>query len=93
MSKVKVHLNGQIHEIVLEENETLLEAMMRFNLDAPYACMAAACTQCKATLLSGEVEMDDTGPLTEEEIDQGAILTCQSRAINNSSLEIEFQDE
>ena len=75
---VKIILDGNSHEISVNEGETILEAAINANLDPPYACRVAACCSCKAKLLEGEVKMDDDEPLTEEEIDEGFILTCQS---------------
>ena len=75
---VKVILDGLDHEITVNEGETILEAAINANLDPPYACRVAACCSCKAKLLEGKVEMDDDEPLTEEEIEEGFILTCQS---------------
>ena len=75
---VKVILDGNNHEITVNEGETILEAAINADLDPPYACRVAACCSCKAKLLEGKVEMDDDEPLTEEEIEEGFILTCQS---------------
>lgn len=75
---VKVILDGNSHEITVNEGETILEAAINAELDPPYACRVAACCSCKAKLLEGKVEMDDDEPLTEEEIEEGFILTCQS---------------
>lgn len=75
---VKVILDGINYEINVNEGETILEAAINADLDPPYACRVAACCSCKAKLLEGKVEMDDDEPLTEEEIEEGFILTCQS---------------
>ncbi|HPA36658.1 MAG TPA: 2Fe-2S iron-sulfur cluster-binding protein [Chitinophagales bacterium] len=75
---VKVILDGNSHEITVHEGETILEAAINADLDPPYACRVAACCSCKAKLLEGKVEMDDDEPLTEEELEEGFILTCQS---------------
>ena len=75
---VKVILDGNEHEITVNEGDTILEAAINADLDPPYACRVAACCSCKAKLLEGKVEMDDNEPLTEEEIEEGFILTCQS---------------
>lgn len=75
---VKVILDGNNYEINVNEGETILEAAISADLDPPYACRVAACCSCKAKLLEGKVEMDDDEPLTEEEIEEGFILTCQS---------------
>lgn len=75
---VKVILDGNDYEITVNEGETILEAAINADLDPPYACRVAACCSCKAKLVEGKVEMDDDEPLTEEEIEEGFILTCQS---------------
>ncbi len=75
---VKVILDGNTHEITVNNGETILEAAINADLDPPYACRVAACCSCKAKLIEGKVEMDDDEPLTEEEIEEGFILTCQS---------------
>lgn len=76
--KVKVILDGNTHEITVSDGDTILEAAIAADLDPPYACRVAACCSCKAKLIEGKVEMDDDEPLTEEEIEEGFILTCQS---------------
>jgi ring-1,2-phenylacetyl-CoA epoxidase subunit PaaE len=76
--KVKIILDGNNYEITVNEGDTILEAAINADLDPPYACRVAACCSCKAKLLEGKVEMDDDEPLTQEEIDEGFILTCQS---------------
>lgn len=81
---VKVILDGNTHQITVNEGETILEAAIAANLDPPYACRVAACCSCKAKLTEGEVKMDDDEPLTQEEIEEGFILTCQSHPQNNN---------
>jgi len=76
--KVKVILDGNNYEITVNDGETILDAAIHADLDPPYACRVAACCSCKAKLLEGKVEMDDDEPLTQEEIEEGFILTCQS---------------
>lgn len=83
---VRVILDGNEHKISVSEGETILEAAINANLDPPYACRVAACCSCKAKLLEGKVEMDDDEPLTEEEIEEGFILTCQSHPKTDNCL-------
>jgi ring-1,2-phenylacetyl-CoA epoxidase subunit PaaE len=77
-SRVKIFLDGKEHLVTIKNGETILEAALDANLDPPHACRVAACCSCRALLLEGSVEMDDDEPLTQEEIDEGFILTCQS---------------
>jgi len=78
INKVKVVLDDETHELVLEEGQTILDAAIEADIDPPYACQAAACCTCRAKVMEGSVKMDDDDMLTDWEIDEGYILTCQS---------------
>jgi ring-1,2-phenylacetyl-CoA epoxidase subunit PaaE len=82
--QVKVILDGETFEITVQKGQTILDAAIDADLDPPYACRVAACCSCKAKLLEGKVEMDDDDPLTQEEIEEGFILTCQSHPITDN---------
>jgi ring-1,2-phenylacetyl-CoA epoxidase subunit PaaE len=57
---------------------SILEAALRNRPDAPYACKGGVCGTCRCRLLEGEVAMDHTYALEEDEIDAGVVLACQS---------------
>jgi len=76
--KVKVKLYYEEFEIEVEEDETILQAGLRQGYDPPFSCQVGACATCKAKLLQGKVTMDEDSALTEDEISEGYILTCQS---------------
>ncbi len=56
----------------------ILDSARLAGLPAPYACKAGVCATCRARVVSGEVEMAARYGLTDEEIANGYILTCQS---------------
>jgi ring-1,2-phenylacetyl-CoA epoxidase subunit PaaE len=76
--KAIIILNGHEHEITVPKGTTILEAAKDEDLDPPYACQIGVCTTCRAKLLEGQVEMDEREGLSDSEISQGYILTCQS---------------
>lgn len=82
INKIKVILDGQEYDLEIEGNQTILEAAIEADIDPPFACQAAACCTCRAKLLAGEVKMDDDDILSDWELDQGYILTCQSHPIS-----------
>jgi ring-1,2-phenylacetyl-CoA epoxidase subunit PaaE len=73
-------------EVVTEllPDETILEAALRINLDAPYACQGGSCCTCRALLVEGKVEMKVNYALLDAEVKQGFILTCQSHALTDN---------
>jgi ring-1,2-phenylacetyl-CoA epoxidase subunit PaaE len=75
---VKITLYGKTSTISVESDESILAAAIRSNLDPPYACQIGSCCTCRAKKLSGDVVMDDREALTDDEIEEGYILTCQA---------------
>ncbi len=63
--------------------ENILDAGIHNGLDLPYACKAGVCSTCKARLVEGEVDMDLNHAISQEEVDKGYILTCQSHPITD----------
>jgi ring-1,2-phenylacetyl-CoA epoxidase subunit PaaE len=75
---VKIRLYGQDHEFDVQPDETFLSAAQRANLDPPYACQIGACCTCRAKLVTGSAIMDEREALSDDEIADGYILTCQA---------------
>jgi len=67
----------------------ILDAAMDSGADLPYSCKGGVCATCKAKVISGKVEMDLNHALTEKEVAEGMILTCQAHPISES-VEIDF---
>ena len=80
---VKVKLYFEEFEIAVEDGETILQAALRQGYDPPFSCQLGACATCRAKLLKGKVEMDEDEALTEDEIEEGFILTCQSHPLTD----------
>jgi ferredoxin-NADP reductase/fatty acid desaturase len=78
-ASVRLTLDGHTHQLSTTGDESLLEAALRSGLDVPYSCTGGACGTCVARLRTGSVHMEQNYALTDEDITQGQILTCQSR--------------
>lgn len=70
--------NGREFEIEIPEGTTILEAAKDQDVDPPYACQMGVCTTCRAKILSGSAHMDEREGLSDSEIDDGYVLTCQA---------------
>jgi ferredoxin-NADP reductase len=58
-------------------NETLLESARRAGLTPPFSCESGTCATCMAHVEEGEVTMRVNDALTEDEVADGYVLTCQ----------------
>lgn len=78
-SKVKVILYDEVAEFELEPTgKTILSALEKEGLDAPYSCKGGVCSSCKAKVTEGSAYMDNNFSLSDEEVKAGYILTCQA---------------
>lgn len=74
-------LDGKSYEVPVKPDQYILDAAIDMGIDPPYACQSGICTTCRAKLSSGEVKMDCDEGLTDYEMDQGYVLTCQSLCV------------
>lgn len=59
------------------ENETLLETARRAGLAPPFSCEGGSCATCMAHITEGSATMRVNDALTEDEVAEGYVLTCQ----------------
>lgn len=77
-AKVTVKYDGNTAVFDMDVKKTILEAALDAGYDPPFSCMVAACCTCRAKVITGKVHMDDRESLTDAEINDGYVLTCQS---------------
>lgn len=78
-SRVKVVMDGDEFEFDLKsDGRTILDAAQSAGIDVPFSCKGAVCCTCLARVKSGVVTMDKNYSLTDKEVEQGLILTCQA---------------
>jgi ring-1,2-phenylacetyl-CoA epoxidase subunit PaaE len=81
-AQIKVLQYGIETDFVLETSGiSILEAAIEAGVDAPFSCKGAVCCTCRAKVLEGKVNMSANFALTEAEVEEGFILTCQSHPI------------
>lgn len=79
------------HEIFVEGTASILDAAVRAGLKLSYGCSSGNCGECKARVVSGEVQRirDHDYVLSEREKQLGYILTCCNTAVTDVVLEAE----
>jgi ring-1,2-phenylacetyl-CoA epoxidase subunit PaaE len=89
-SKVTVIYDDEEVEFLLQKNgDTILDAAMDNDLDVPFSCKGAVCCTCRAKVKVGKVSMDANYALSDQEVEDGYILTCQSHP-NSEKVIIDF---
>lgn len=77
MAEVSIILDGKEHTIEVG-SDTILTAALKAGIEAPFSCRSAICSTCMAKLLEGKVSLDQNHVLTDEELEDGFIVTCQA---------------
>ena len=83
MAEVTIVLDGKEHVIEVKPTEKILDLALKSGIDAPYSCRSAICSTCMAKLEEGEVDIEMNNVLTDEELADGFIVTCQSKPITD----------
>ena len=84
-------LDGRAHEVPYEQGQRVLEAAQRAGLEPPFSCEEGYCSCCMAKLTAGEVKMASNDCLTPDLLEEGWVLTCQSRCVS-AGVKIEYPD-
>lgn len=90
-SIIEIVYEDIIYKIKNPKGKTVLDAALDSKIDVPYSCQGGVCSSCIAKLISGNVTMDNNHILTDEEINDGLILACQSKS-KDDYLKINFDD-
>jgi len=80
---IQINVKGEIHDIIVGENQTILQAALQNNIPLPYSCRAWICSACTAKCKSGKVELAVNDVLTDLDLSQGWILTCTGHPVGN----------
>lgn len=90
-TKITVIVDGDETTFEMSPKQTLLEAAIKQGIDAPYSCQGGICSSCLARVTKGTAEMKKNSILTDKEIAEGLILTCQAHPTSNEIL-VDYDD-
>jgi len=99
--KIEQNLNGQCKATILLDDQettffipngtTILDAALKQGLDVPYSCQGGICSTCIGKMKIGSAQMKKNSILTDDEIAEGFILTCQSIP-TSSEVYVDYDD-
>lgn len=82
--KMSVTLNGRRIQVAFDpEKHSILDNVRAAGLPAPFACKGGVCATCRAKVIAGEVEMKVNYGLSEQELADGYVLTCQATPVSD----------
>jgi len=90
-AEVTVILDDEEYNFSMSKKKYLLTGAIDEDLDPPYSCQGGICSSCIAKVTEGEAVMDKNAILTENEIADGLILTCQAHP-KSDKITIDFDD-
>ena len=90
-SKVTVILDDETTTFEMPQKQTILEAALDKDIDAPYSCQGGICSSCIARITEGKAVMRQNNILTNGELAEGLVLTCQAQPITET-LTVDYDD-
>jgi ring-1,2-phenylacetyl-CoA epoxidase subunit PaaE len=90
-SKITVLVDDEEVSFEMSQKQTILDAALKQGIDAPYSCQGGICSSCLARVTSGTAEMKKNSILTDKEIADGLILTCQAHP-TSESIYVDYDD-
>ncbi len=81
--KMSVTLNGRRVNVTFDPaHHSILDNVRAAGLPAPFACKGGVCATCRAKVISGEVQMKRNYGLSDAEVAEGYVLTCQATPVS-----------
>lgn len=90
-TKLTIILDDVTTELEVSAKQTVLEAALKLGLDAPYSCQGGICSSCMGRVKEGTAVMVKNTVLTDAEVADGLILTCQAHATSDT-LVVDYDD-
>jgi ring-1,2-phenylacetyl-CoA epoxidase subunit PaaE len=90
-TKITMTVDDDETTFEMSQKQTILDAALKQGIDAPYSCQGGICSSCLARVKSGTAEMKKNSILSDDEIAEGLILTCQAHP-TSAEIVVDFDD-
>lgn len=88
---IKVIVDDEEATFKMSQKKTILEAALDQDLDAPYSCQGGICSSCIAKITEGNAVMRQNNILTDSEVADGLVLTCQAQP-TTAKITVDYDD-
>lgn len=91
LTAVTITVDDEEYTFSMDRKAVVLDVALEKDIDVPYSCQGGICSSCMARITEGKAEMSKNQILTDEEIEEGFILTCQAHP-TTTTLKVDFDD-
>lgn len=88
---VEAVVDGETYSIQMPRNISILDGLLKNNIDAPYSCQGGICSSCVCKTIEGSAEMRVNHILMDDDIEDGHILACQS-FVTSDAIKVDFDE-
>ncbi|NAS31651.1 2Fe-2S iron-sulfur cluster binding domain-containing protein [Flavobacteriaceae bacterium R38] len=89
--QIKVQVDDEEFSFTADKSKRILDVILEQKIDAPYSCQGGICSSCIAKVTEGKAEMTQNQILTDTEVAEGLILTCQAHALTDT-ITVDYDD-
>ncbi len=90
-TKITILVDDEETTFEMSQKQTILEAALKQGVDAPYSCQGGICSSCLARITTGTAVMKKNSILTDSEIAEGLVLTCQAHP-TSAEIVVDYDD-
>jgi ring-1,2-phenylacetyl-CoA epoxidase subunit PaaE len=90
-TKITILVDDEETTFEMSQKQTILDAALKEGIDAPYSCQGGICSSCLARVKSGTAEMKKNSILSDSEVADGLILTCQAHP-TSAEIVVDYDD-
>ena len=88
-----VIIDGSTHKLDYDGSKSILDAGLDQGIDLPYSCCGGVCCTCRALVTEGAGEMEVNYALEPGEVEQGFVLTCQTKPKPGERFVVDFDQQ
>ena len=90
-SEITILVDEEETTFSMPQKQTILEAALSRDIDAPYSCQGGVCSSCICRVTEGSASMRQNNILTDNEVAEGLVLSCQAEP-TSATIKVDFDD-